>query len=67
MDAIDIELPRFESVAVTYSQVSDSFCWSEEAIKNTTPEYRRSFENKLRLIINKRRNGKSAKISRMDG
>ena len=58
MSVIDIEMQRFGNVAVSYFSKEDKFIWSDEAIKSTSIEYRKNFEQKIRELTKNKTYGK---------
>jgi len=58
MSVIDIEMQRFENVAVSYFSKEDKFIWSDESILETSIEYRKNFEQKIRELTKTKTYGK---------
>ena len=56
MSVIDIEMQRFENVAVSYFSKEDKFIWSDESILETSIEYRKNFEQKIRELTKTKKN-----------
>ena len=56
MRVIDIEMQRFENVAVSYFSKEDKFIWSDESILETSIEYRKNFEQKIRELTKTKKN-----------